>query len=351
MNADSSLSGCEMSRVDQVVQRGDALFHMATEASNEPNEDAMFVSEDGRFFGVIDGHGGAECSAFLRDNIQQEFGRFLTPTSDLDDLTAVFFGSSVAKARAVPTEESLVKCLAEMERLYALKEGSHRCGACVCVSYVEGDSIVTANVGDCKAVLARSRQDYYTSIPMTEEHNTNNPREVAACRQRAGQDAVRSHPDEGLDAPLRVDAKLLVTRSIGDTELKPTYIHAEPQVTRHRSQRNDFVVLASDGIWDHLSPETVVNQISKFARQHSTKTHNAARHIVDFVIAKVAADSGIGADTLSAMPSQQKHELLDDMTAIIAFLGTKDTKAQSQGAAGDALDDPPPPCKKQKGFH
>ena len=66
------------------------------------------MSDQGRFFGVFDGHGGVECSRFLRDNIEASLGRIHSRADSLDELSAAFFGSSTKK-ESVRFEPSLLQ--------------------------------------------------------------------------------------------------------------------------------------------------------------------------------------------------------------------------------------------------
>ena len=52
----------------------------------------------------------------------------------------------------------------------------------------------------------------------------------------------------------RVQGVLAVSRGLGDIDLKE-FITAEPDVSTHRITRDcEFVILASDGLWDVVGP-------------------------------------------------------------------------------------------------
>jgi len=63
---------------------------------------------------------------------------------------------------------------------------------------------------------------------------------------------------------------LNMTRSIGDLQLKPQVSH-EPDVVSRECQIGEFVITATDGVWDELSPEEVGN-IVRMAEE-SVKKH------------------------------------------------------------------------------
>lgn len=61
----------------------------------------------------------------------------------------------------------------------------------------------------------------------------------------------------------RVQGVLAVSRSFGDRRLK-TYVSAEPEVTKHTLQEgDDFLILASDGLWDVLSSQAAVDIVKQ----------------------------------------------------------------------------------------
>ena len=95
------------------------------------------------FFGVYDGHGGANCADFLRDNLHQ----FVIKES--------CFPYSPADALKKGFESAEKKYL---EICQTVKEGeqglSDKSGSCGVVALIVGDICYVANVGDSRAVLS-----------------------------------------------------------------------------------------------------------------------------------------------------------------------------------------------------
>ena len=59
----------------------------------------------------------------------------------------------------------------------------------------------------------------------------------------------------------RVNDKLSVTRALGDSNLAP-FVSSLPDVFEHTiSKYDEFMILASDGIWDVMTPEDAVRLI------------------------------------------------------------------------------------------
>lgn len=65
-------------------------------------------------------------------------------------------------------------------------------------------------------------------------------------------------------------------RSLGDADLKPA-VTAQPQVLQHQlSSQDEFVVLASDGLWDKLSNEEAVGVVNDTVKQPAMAAQRCA---------------------------------------------------------------------------
>jgi hypothetical protein len=61
----------------------------------------------------------------------------------------------------------------------------------------------------------------------------------------------------------RVEGVLAVSRAIGDVNLKP-YVTCDPEITTHALTPDDqYLILASDGLWDVMSNEEVGTFITR----------------------------------------------------------------------------------------
>ena len=279
---------------------------VAQHASNTPCEDAMVVSDaaPGTFAAVFDGHGGPEVALFAAAHLLQKFtGRYepaAVPkvggsSSGLEAIRAKFFQSGVAAAPPSsgpndPAEQlagAVLDCDRQWLKQHAAKQaGSRRLsrvGACALACYCEGDKMVVANAGDCRGVVGRRRplnsdEVSYDAVAISRDHTADDERERRKVGRRTQdprplRSTVNSHVIN-YDLPLRVAGSLMVTRALGDAYLKVAalstspfaqycpYITAEPEMYTHQiSARDDFIILASDGIWDHLSNEEAVQLV------------------------------------------------------------------------------------------
>jgi len=159
-------------------------------------------------------------------------------------------------------------------------------GATASVAYFVGNDLYVANVGDSRVVLGqalgsktrRGRAPAGKSSPMTltRDHRLSLKDEFERC-QNAG---ARIQPKKihgvfvgekrlwlkDLEVP-----GLVVTRSLGDTLAATIGCSAVPEVTRRRINANarHHLILASDGVWDVLSNEEVVDTCSSAATPES----------------------------------------------------------------------------------
>lgn len=87
----------------------------------------------------------------------------------------------------------------------------------------------------------------------------------------------------------RVLGMLAMSRAIGDSYLKP-YVIPEPEVTiTDRSDGDECLILASDGLWDVVSNETACGVARMCLRAQSPTTAAAAEDIPD----KACSDASI----------------------------------------------------------
>jgi serine/threonine protein phosphatase PrpC len=98
---------------------------------------------------------------------------------------------------------------------------------------------------------------------------------------------------------------LAMTRSIGDMAAASVGVTAEPEikVIPNLSQRDKFLVIASDGIWDRLSNQEIMMLIAK--QYYPTRdADGAASHLVREAVDRWQSEQG----------------MVDDITIVIAFL-------------------------------
>lgn len=213
----------------------------------ETMEDSHFLlrhfcsEEDIHVFGIFDGHRGAAAAEFSAQAIPGFLRTSFSTRSPADALTEAF----------VKTDIEFRKELEFFRKSKKVKQKDWHPGCTAVVALVVRDRLFVANAGDCRTILCRAGNP----IVLSKDH-------VASCleeRERVisagGQ--VKWQVDTWRVGP----AALQVTRSIGDDDLKPA-VTAEPEITETvLTSQDDYLVMASDGLWDVLSNSEVVGII------------------------------------------------------------------------------------------
>lgn len=159
-------------------------------------------------------------------------------------------------------------------------------GAVACVAHVDGVHVHVAGTGDCSAILGSLDEEtgQWVSTKLIEEHNTDN---VDELRRITGE-----HPLKERDTVIRNErllGELAPLRAFGDVRYKwtadalnrlvvphygdhvvtkhyytPPYLTAQPDIGYHVLRPRDrFLVLATDGLFDMLSPSQVVRLVGE----------------------------------------------------------------------------------------
>ena len=242
---------------------------------------------------MIDGHGpaGLAASEFIRDNLKQGIPHAwqiaATAATSSVPLAAATGGRASGGGAPVPTRgavDALQSAFVAADA--ALGAAAHidtqRSGATCTAVVLERGRLAVACVGDCRCVLGKVEtegDDTNTAFPfvMTRDHRPELDDErarVEACGARI--DHIRA-PDGSARGPLRVwlhgaDAPgLMVTRSVGDGVASSIGVTAVPEVFVVPLERTvRFLVVATDGIWDMLSNEEVVEMVCRHLHEPET---------------------------------------------------------------------------------
>lgn len=194
--------------------------------------------DDWSYFAVLDGHAGKVVAEFSAAH--------LAPAVLFEVLPA---RSSLAGVRD-GLQRAFLRHDKDMEKNFTvLRDGSGSTCTSVLISPTH---FHFANCGDSRVVLSSGGRLAYA----TRDHKPTNPQE---------RDRIKSAG--GCVVNGRVDGGLAVSRALGDfeykqrTDLAPTQqkVSALPETeTVARTDKDDFIVLACDGIWDVMSNAAVV---------------------------------------------------------------------------------------------
>ncbi|TET06436.1 protein serine/threonine phosphatase 2C family protein [Candidatus Dependentiae bacterium] len=128
-----------------------------------------------------------------------------------------------------------------------------------------------ANLGDCRAVLCRNKNPF----ELSSDHKPNKPDEQKRIEEKGGYIEY--------DGVHRING-LAVSRSFGDLDLKEENlgcIISEPEIVEESLQPEDqFLILASDGIWDVIDNQEAVTMVQRAFKLKRTPLEAAAELVL-----------------------------------------------------------------------
>lgn len=274
------------------------------------NQDCSIVckefgcQEDLIFCGIFDGHGSwghyvaRETRNSLPSSLLCNWQKSLALTSLKDNGTSINH-SEIWKESFLKSCAAVDKELEENTELDSFNSGT------TALSIVkQGELLVVANVGDSRAVMATKVDDgRLVPVQLTVDFKPNLPQEAERIAQCNGRvfclgDEPGVHrvwlPNEDMPG-------LAMSRAFGDYCLKDFGLISVPEVTQRLITGTDqFIVLATDGVWDVISNQEAVDIVS------STKDRRkSARKLVKCAI--------------QAWKHKKRGISLDDCSAICVF--------------------------------
>ncbi|RZB92822.1 Protein phosphatase 2C and cyclic nucleotide-binding/kinase domain-containing protein isoform F [Glycine soja] len=247
------------------------------DALDKANQDSFCIhtpfgtSPNDHFFGVFDGHGefGAQCSQFVKRKLCENLLRN-------------------SKFRADPVEACHAAFLATNSQLHNdVVLDDSMSGTTAITVLVRGRTIYVANSGDSRAVIAerRGKEEEVVAVDLSIDQTpfrSDELERVKMCGARVltlDQIEGLKNPDvqcwgteEGDDGdpprlwvPNGMYPGTAFTRSIGDSIAETIGVVANPEIVVFElTQDHPFFVLASDGVFEFLSSQTVVEMVAKF---------------------------------------------------------------------------------------
>ncbi|KAI3810137.1 hypothetical protein L1987_19747 [Smallanthus sonchifolius] len=273
------------------------------------NQDAMIVWEkfsstnEAVFCGVFDGHGpyGHMVARKVRDYLPVLLSTHWKTNSDSengpngnmngslheeeeDNLGEEFEVGEKERVpeKYIPLKRSILKAF----RLMDMELKTHPSIDCFCsgstaVTLIkQSQDLIIGNLGDSRAVLAtRDDNNGLIAVQLTVDLKPNLPREAARIQLFKGRVfALQDEPEVArVWLPNSDSPGLAMARAFGDFCLKDFGLISVPDIYYHHiTDKDKFVVLATDGVWDVLSNKEAVDIVAA-APSRST----AARALVD----------------------------------------------------------------------
>ncbi|CAK7337456.1 unnamed protein product [Dovyalis caffra] len=244
------------------------------DALDKANQDSFCIhtpfgtSSDDHFFGVFDGHGefGAQCSQFVKRKLCENLLRN-------------------GKFRVDAVEACHSAFLSTNSQLHADSLDDTMSGTTAITVLVRGRTIYVANSGDSRAVIAEKRGDDIVAVDLSIDQTpfrVDELERVKLCGARVltlDQIEGLKNPDvqcwgneEGDDGdpprlwvPNGMYPGTAFTRSVGDSIAESIGVVPNPEiVVLELGPQHPFFVLASDGVFEFLSSQTVVDMVAKY---------------------------------------------------------------------------------------
>lgn len=241
------------------------------DALDKANQDSFCIhtpfgtSSDDHFFGVFDGHGefGAQCSQFVKRKLCENLLRNSKFHVDAVEACHSAFLMTNSQLHADVLDDSMS-------------------GTTAITVLVRGRTIYVANSGDSRAVIAERRGKDIVAVDLSIDQTPFRPDElerVKLCGARVltlDQIEGLKNPDvqcwdteEGDDGdpprlwvPNGMYPGTAFTRSLGDSIAETIGVVANPEiVVLELTANNPFFVLASDGVFEFLSSQAVVDMV------------------------------------------------------------------------------------------
>lgn len=232
---------------------------------------AVQLHPDHHFYGVFDGHTGNLAPKFAASMFYAMLQQRFANISAESKYVATWKDDAALKMTGI-FEEIHEKFL-EAVSLHSIGV-MDQSGTTATIIYMNDHIVLIASVGDSRAIMS-SKDDNGNAafVQLTENHVAANTKERDLVIQRGGSVSKSSG---GTD---RVNGKLVITRSIGDANLAD-YLSREPSVVAMtRSEMKEscgldrcFVVLASDGLWDVMSNQEVVDMVNEVLKAFDMTT-------------------------------------------------------------------------------
>uniref|UniRef100_J3L8E7 protein-serine/threonine phosphatase n=1 Tax=Oryza brachyantha TaxID=4533 RepID=J3L8E7_ORYBR len=293
------------------VEAAPLLFHHHTPTSGTGGPCATFV-------GIYDGHGGPETARFIVDHFFHNLKKFAMEhqTVSVDVIRKTYAATEEGFLNLV-RKQWLIKPLASV-------------GSCCLVGIINEGVLYVANTSDSRAVLGRIERGFrdVKAVQLSAEH---------ASIESAREELRQLHPDDPRIMVLkhnvwRVKGLIQVSRTLGDAYLKSTEFNREPLLARFRlpepfhkpilcpkpsieahrlCTEDQFVIFASDGLWEHLTNQEVVDRVNCSSR------NGIARRLIKTAPREAARKREMRYSDLKKIDRGVRRHFHDDITVVL----------------------------------
>uniref|UniRef100_A0A3B5AE81 Protein phosphatase 1L n=1 Tax=Stegastes partitus TaxID=144197 RepID=A0A3B5AE81_9TELE len=208
-------------------------------------------------FGIFDGHGGEAAADFAKAHLPEALRQQLL-TYEREKEVSLSYPSIL--------EQQILTL--DREMLDKLSATYNEAGTTCLVALLSDKELTVANVGDSRGVLCDKDGN---AIPLSHDHKPYQLKERKRIKKAGG--------FISFNGSWRVQGILAMSRSLGDYPLKNlNVVIPDPDIMSFdlNKLQPEFMILASDGLWDTFSNEEAV----RFIRERLDEPHFGAKSIV-----------------------------------------------------------------------
>ncbi|QCE03252.1 pyruvate dehydrogenase phosphatase [Vigna unguiculata] len=291
---------------ERIMLRGSSEFisMYSKKGSKGVNQDALTVWKDfsGKkdmiFCGVFDGHGplGHKFSNSIRDKLPLKLSASIKQSqqkaikdNDINETDVISHSNVYAEDNQNMSfsswEGSFMRCFSEMDEDLAknIDTKGFRGGSTAVTVIKQEDELIIGNLGDSRAVLCRRADDNnLVPVQLTVDLTPDIPSEALRIFNCGGR-IFSTKQDPSVNRIWRSNGDrpgLAMARAFGNFCLKDYGLISVPDLSyRKLTKQDEFVVLASDGVWDVLTNSEVINIVAS-----APKRSMAAKLLVNHAV-------------------------------------------------------------------
>ncbi|KAL6467660.1 hypothetical protein MHYP_G00233370 [Metynnis hypsauchen] len=209
-------------------------------------------------FGIFDGHGGEAAAEYMKTHLPEVLKQQLQVYEKEKENSLLSYQSIL--------EQQILNV--DKQMLDKLSASYDEAGTTCLVALLSDKELTVANVGDSRGVLCDKDGN---AIPLSHDHKPYQLKERKRIKRAGG--------FISFNGSWRVQGILAMSRSLGDYPLKNlNVLIPDPDVLTFDLDKlqPEFMILASDGLWDAFSNEEAV----RFIKERLDEPHFGAKSIV-----------------------------------------------------------------------
>jgi len=311
-NRQNSLNGNEVKKniandAEEKIKKYSILSQAGLGDDGKPktNQDSyleiykLYNINDANIFGILDGHG---VNGHL---VSQCVSKYLTKFFNTNrKLTIADDSTEVYVTLHRDNFDFIKKAIQRAEKeISSNKIDASLSGSTCCLVFQLGNKLIISNVGDSRAIMVKNGE----VKPISLDQKPTDEEEKKRIEKNGGE--VRQLEENGKPVgPFRVFKKgldfpgIAMSRSVGDSYSTNLGVICEPEIKEEEIDENvQFIVIASDGIWEFLENKEVMEIVMPFYKSNDPDA--ASKKLIEEATKKWT----------------EKETARDDITCIILF--------------------------------